>query len=198
MLNANQPPHVVFDTTKSGVASETVKSFTSALGLPTVSASFGQEGDLRQWRDINKDKRNYLLQVRFYIFSLKSSHWNVTSSVYCNFIGSRTAYMRLWFYSFSVVLSSYVLYLIQLLLFPTSNAELSNTVPVYWIRTPRFFPHFSKISKIFCTLRLLNKIWNKRTMSPLEESKSARTSVFKKVSNFARSITLRCLWKIYH
>lgn len=59
----NQPPHIVFDTTITGIASETVKSLTSALGLPTVSASFGQEGDIRQWRDLNDKKRNYLLQV---------------------------------------------------------------------------------------------------------------------------------------
>lgn len=76
----------MFDTTITNVASETVKSLTSALGLPTVSAilviivvlcnvlciyfsllqissSFGQEGDIRQWRDINEQKRQYLLQV---------------------------------------------------------------------------------------------------------------------------------------
>lgn len=58
-----QPPHLVFDTTMSGLASETVKSFTSALALPTVSASFGQEGDLRQWRDINQQKSGFLLQI---------------------------------------------------------------------------------------------------------------------------------------
>jgi hypothetical protein len=62
-LQANQPPHVIFDTTKTGVSSETVKSVASALGIPTVSASFGQEGDLRQWRDISDKKKNYLLQV---------------------------------------------------------------------------------------------------------------------------------------
>jgi glutamate receptor, ionotropic, invertebrate len=49
-LTAGNPPHVIFDTTKTGVSSETVKSVSSALGIPTVSASFGQEGDLRQWR----------------------------------------------------------------------------------------------------------------------------------------------------
>jgi glutamate receptor, ionotropic, invertebrate len=63
MLNTNQPPHVILDTTVTGVASETVKSVSAALGIPTVSASFGQEGDLRQWRDLNEKKRNYLLQV---------------------------------------------------------------------------------------------------------------------------------------
>lgn len=63
MLSANQPPHVIFDTTLTGVSSETVKSVSSALGIPTVSASFGQDGDLRQWRDITEKKKNYLLQV---------------------------------------------------------------------------------------------------------------------------------------
>ncbi|XP_075152081.1 ionotropic receptor 25a [Haematobia irritans] len=62
-IENNQPPHVVFDTTKSGVSSETVKSFAQALGLPTVSASYGQEGDLRQWRDMEENKQKYLLQV---------------------------------------------------------------------------------------------------------------------------------------
>uniref|UniRef100_A0A1A9WKV0 Ionotropic glutamate receptor C-terminal domain-containing protein n=1 Tax=Glossina brevipalpis TaxID=37001 RepID=A0A1A9WKV0_9MUSC len=57
------PPHLILDTTKSGVPSETVKSFTQALGLPTISASYGQEGDLRQWRDIDADKQKYLLQI---------------------------------------------------------------------------------------------------------------------------------------
>ena len=62
-LAAGSPPHVIFDTTKTGVSSETVKSVSAALGIPTVSASFGQEGDLRQWRDIPDKKKSYLLQV---------------------------------------------------------------------------------------------------------------------------------------
>lgn len=57
------PPHMIFDTTNTGVASETVKSVASALGIPTVSASFGQEGDLRQWRELNPNQKKYLLQV---------------------------------------------------------------------------------------------------------------------------------------
>ena len=59
----NKPPHVIFDTTLTGVSSETVKSLSAALGIPTVSASFGQEGDLRQWRDIKDKQANYLLQI---------------------------------------------------------------------------------------------------------------------------------------
>jgi ionotropic glutamate receptor len=46
-LKADKGPHVVVDMTMSGVASETAKSITAALSLPTISASFGQEGDLR-------------------------------------------------------------------------------------------------------------------------------------------------------
>lgn len=53
----------MFDTTISGVASETVKSLTAALALPTVTGSFGQEGDLRQWRDISEQQSKYLLQI---------------------------------------------------------------------------------------------------------------------------------------
>uniref|UniRef100_A0A182M9H0 Ionotropic receptor 25a n=1 Tax=Anopheles culicifacies TaxID=139723 RepID=A0A182M9H0_9DIPT len=62
-LNDNRPPHLLLDTTLTGVSSETVKSFSLALGIPTVSASYGQEGDLRQWRDLTPTKRGYLLQV---------------------------------------------------------------------------------------------------------------------------------------
>lgn len=63
MLEAQTPPHVVLDTTMTGLASETVKSFTLALGLPTISASFGQEGDLRQWRNIDESEKDYLIQI---------------------------------------------------------------------------------------------------------------------------------------
>lgn len=59
----NQQPHVILDTTITGTTSETVKSFAASMGLPTVSASFGQEGNIRQWRDLDEKKRNYLLQV---------------------------------------------------------------------------------------------------------------------------------------
>lgn len=46
-IKADTRPHVVLDFTMSGVPSETAKSITAALALPTVSTSFGQEGDLR-------------------------------------------------------------------------------------------------------------------------------------------------------
>lgn len=62
-LQENKKPHVIFDTTKTGVSSETVKSLSAALGIPAVSASFGQDGDLRQWRELSEKKKAYLLQV---------------------------------------------------------------------------------------------------------------------------------------
>lgn len=47
----------------SPVISEIAKSFTSVLALPTVSGSFGQDGDIQQWRNIDEEKSRYLLQV---------------------------------------------------------------------------------------------------------------------------------------
>lgn len=63
MLSAQKTPHVVLDFTMTGVGSETIKSFTAALALPTISGSFGQTGDLRQWRFLNANQTKYLLQV---------------------------------------------------------------------------------------------------------------------------------------
>jgi glutamate receptor, ionotropic, invertebrate len=63
MIKKKKPPHVILDATKIGAASEVVKSLSAALAIPTISASFGQEGDLRQWRDLTDKKKNYLLHV---------------------------------------------------------------------------------------------------------------------------------------
>ncbi|KAG6445268.1 hypothetical protein O3G_MSEX003820 [Manduca sexta] len=63
MLSAKKTPHVVLDFTMTGVGSETIKSFTAALSLPTISGSFGQAGDLRQWRSLNSNQTKFLLQV---------------------------------------------------------------------------------------------------------------------------------------
>lgn len=63
MLSAKKTPHVVLDFTMTGVGSETIKSFTAALALPTISGSFGQAGDLRQWRNLNTNQSKFLLQV---------------------------------------------------------------------------------------------------------------------------------------
>ncbi|XP_077296416.1 ionotropic receptor 25a isoform X2 [Arctopsyche grandis] len=63
MVVSKRPPHIVLDFTMTGVASETVKSFTAALGLPTVTGSFGLVGDLRQWRSLDISQSKYLLQI---------------------------------------------------------------------------------------------------------------------------------------
>lgn len=63
MLSAKKTPHVVLDFTMTGVGSETIKSFTAALALPTISGSFGQAGDLRQWRTLNGNQTKFLLQI---------------------------------------------------------------------------------------------------------------------------------------
>ncbi|KAF5270318.1 hypothetical protein FQR65_LT05506 [Abscondita terminalis] len=63
MMKAKTFPHLVLDTTMTGMASETAKIFSKALGIPTVSGSFGQAGDLRQWRDLNEEQKKYLIQI---------------------------------------------------------------------------------------------------------------------------------------
>lgn len=63
MLADKTPPHLVLDTTMAASASDTVKYFAATLALPTISASFGQEMDIRPWRNINDDQQNYLVQI---------------------------------------------------------------------------------------------------------------------------------------
>lgn len=47
----------------TNMASETVKMFTKALALPTISTSFGQKGDLQEWQNLNAQELKYLIQV---------------------------------------------------------------------------------------------------------------------------------------
>lgn len=56
-------PDFVLDTTKSGFGAETVGSFTAAIGIPTLSAQFGQEGDLRHWQNLMNNQSDYLIQI---------------------------------------------------------------------------------------------------------------------------------------
>jgi len=64
MLDSGSPPDLVLDLTLSGISSEVVKSLSLTLGLPTVSAALGEEGDIREWRDITDAQKQYLIQVR--------------------------------------------------------------------------------------------------------------------------------------
>ncbi|KAK0083400.1 hypothetical protein PV325_008825 [Microctonus aethiopoides] len=56
-------PDFVLDTTRSGFGAETVSSFTAAIGIPTLSAQFGQEGDLRYWQNLKNNQSDYLIQI---------------------------------------------------------------------------------------------------------------------------------------
>ncbi|XP_068084209.1 ionotropic receptor 25a [Anabrus simplex] len=62
-IDDTTPPKVVLDMSRGGIPSEAVKSFTKLLALPTISASYGQEGDLRYWRNLDSEAQKYLIQV---------------------------------------------------------------------------------------------------------------------------------------
>ena len=49
------------------MASEVVKSLSLTLGLPTVSSTYGEAGDIREWRDLTASQKNYLIQVLYCI-----------------------------------------------------------------------------------------------------------------------------------
>lgn len=57
-------PDLVLDATMASISAEVSSSFTAALGLPTLSAQYGQEGDIQYWRNLDIDQRGYLIQVR--------------------------------------------------------------------------------------------------------------------------------------
>ena len=62
--NSTEKADVAIDFTTHGVPSEAVKLIVKVLNLPTVAASYGQEGDIRSWRDIEgKNAEKYLIQI---------------------------------------------------------------------------------------------------------------------------------------
>ncbi|XP_044757854.1 ionotropic receptor 25a-like [Coccinella septempunctata] len=63
MVEASAPPHIFIDATLAGSTSEAMKAFSAALGLPTLSTSFGHDQDLREWRELNEQQKKYLVQV---------------------------------------------------------------------------------------------------------------------------------------
>lgn len=56
-------PDLVLDVTMAGIGSEVSSSITATLGLPTLSAQYGQEDDIQYWRNLDVDQRGYLIQV---------------------------------------------------------------------------------------------------------------------------------------
>lgn len=61
--NAGKHPDIVIDFTRHGIPSEAVKMITKVMTLPTISGTFGQEGDIRTWRDLSANQKNYLIQI---------------------------------------------------------------------------------------------------------------------------------------
>ena len=47
MINDKTPPDIVLDATRTGDASNAVKSLTKSLGIPMVSLSYGGQYDPR-------------------------------------------------------------------------------------------------------------------------------------------------------
>lgn len=63
MVERNEPPHVVIDTTMLGMASEAVKTFIMGLNLPSITTSFAQDGDFRSWKNANEEMKKYFIPV---------------------------------------------------------------------------------------------------------------------------------------
>lgn len=57
-------PDFVLDTTTAGLGADTVASFTAGLGIPTLSAQYAQEGDLRNWKEVPPEQAKYLVQIQ--------------------------------------------------------------------------------------------------------------------------------------
>ena len=46
MIDGGTPPDLVLDLTHGGVTSEVIKSLSLTLGLPTVTSTMGEAGDI--------------------------------------------------------------------------------------------------------------------------------------------------------
>ena len=64
MIDSGSPPDVVLDLSTSGDSSEVVKSLTRTLGLPTVTSTMGEAGDIKEWSTLTGAQEKYLVQVR--------------------------------------------------------------------------------------------------------------------------------------
>ncbi|KAG8040310.1 hypothetical protein G9C98_000881, partial [Cotesia typhae] len=56
-------PDLVLDTTRSYFGSKTVNIFTAFLGIPKISARYGQRGDVKHWENLTANQTNYLVQI---------------------------------------------------------------------------------------------------------------------------------------
>ncbi|CAG7815216.1 unnamed protein product, partial [Allacma fusca] len=58
-----EKPDFALDFTRQGIPSEAVKVILKSMKIPTITGTFGQEGDIREWRDITDKQKGYLIQV---------------------------------------------------------------------------------------------------------------------------------------
>ena len=47
MIEGGTPPDLVLDLTHGGITSEVIKSLSLTLGLPTVTSTMGEAGDIK-------------------------------------------------------------------------------------------------------------------------------------------------------
>ena len=86
MIDSGSPPDVVLDLSTSGDSSEVVKSLSLTLGLPTVSSTMGEAGDIKEWSALTAEQEKYLVQVRSpadmfqYIIKDMASLTNITNA----------------------------------------------------------------------------------------------------------------------
>ncbi|CAD6204011.1 GSCOCT00009832001.2-RA-CDS, partial [Cotesia congregata] len=56
-------PDLVLDTTRSYFSTKTVNVFAAFLGIPKISARYGQRSDVKHWKDLTVNQTNYLVQI---------------------------------------------------------------------------------------------------------------------------------------
>ena len=64
MIDSGTPPDVVLDLSALEKSSEVAKEVSRILGLPTVTSSEGEVGDIQEWSELTEEQEKYLVQVR--------------------------------------------------------------------------------------------------------------------------------------
>lgn len=64
MIDSGTPPDVIIDSTRAGIMADVVKTMSWTLGYPTLSTSYGEKGDIREWRNLTPGQIDYLIQIR--------------------------------------------------------------------------------------------------------------------------------------
>jgi ionotropic glutamate receptor len=62
-MSGNDRPDIAVDFTRIGIPSESVKVTLRAMQIPTIAATFGQEGDVREWREMSDNQQKYMIQI---------------------------------------------------------------------------------------------------------------------------------------